>query len=78
MTKSPFTGKGERASAVLEVIHSHVYGPMTTRAHEGFSYFITIISMMIIHNMGMYTCKVQVCNIWSVQRIQTGSRETTG
>ena len=55
MTKSPFTGKGERASAVLEVIHSHVYGPMTTRAHEGFSYFITIISMMINHDMSMCT-----------------------
>ena len=44
MTRSPFAGKGERASAVLEVIHSHVYGPMTTYACGGFSYFITIIN----------------------------------
>ena len=43
MTKSPYTGKGERAIALLEVIHSHVYGPMNTHARGGFSYFITII-----------------------------------
>ena len=43
MTKSPYTGKGERAIALLEVIHSGVYGPMNTHARGGFSYFITII-----------------------------------
>ena len=43
MTKSPFTGKGERAIALLEVIHSDVYGPMNTHARGGFSYFVTII-----------------------------------
>ncbi len=44
MTSSPFAGKGERASVVLEVIHSHVYGPMTTHARGGFLYFITYIN----------------------------------
>ena len=43
MTKSPYTGKGERAIALLEVIHSNVYGPMNTYARRGFSYFITTI-----------------------------------
>ena len=43
MTKSPFTGKGERASGVLDLIHSDVCGPMTTHARGGFSYFITFI-----------------------------------
>ena len=43
MTKSPFTGKGERASEVLELIHSDVCGPITIHARRGFSYFITFI-----------------------------------
>ena len=43
MTKSPFSGKGERASALLELIHTNVCGPMTTHARGGFSYFITFI-----------------------------------
>ena len=43
MTKSPFTGKGERASGLLELIHSDVCGPMTTHARGGFLYFITFI-----------------------------------
>ena len=43
MTKSPFTGKGERANEVLALIQSDVCGPMTTHARGGFSYFITQI-----------------------------------
>ena len=43
MTKSPFSGKGERAKELLELIHSDVCGLMTTHACEGFSYFITFI-----------------------------------
>ena len=43
MTTTPFTGKGERASAVLDLIHLDVCGPMTTHARGGFSYFITFI-----------------------------------
>ena len=43
MTKSPFSGKGERASELLELIHSDVCGPMNTHARGSFSYFITII-----------------------------------
>ena len=41
MTKSPFTGKGERAKEILGLIHTDVCGPMNTAAMGGFSYFIT-------------------------------------
>ena len=41
MTKSPFTGKGERATELLGLIHSDVYGPMNTSARGGYIYFIT-------------------------------------
>ena len=41
MTKSPFTGKGERASDLLGLIHSNVCGPMSTQARKWFRYFIT-------------------------------------
>ena len=40
MTKSSFTGKGERAKEILGLIHIDVYGPMNTAAMAGFSYFI--------------------------------------
>ena len=43
MTKLPFTGKGERSTECLELIHSDVYGPMNVQAIGGFSYFITFI-----------------------------------
>ncbi|KAK8685887.1 hypothetical protein V6N13_124919 [Hibiscus sabdariffa] len=41
MTKAPFSGKGERASDLLGLIHSDVCGPMNTLARGGFQYFIT-------------------------------------
>ncbi|KAK8652167.1 hypothetical protein V6N13_061189 [Hibiscus sabdariffa] len=41
MTKSPFSGKGERASDLLGLIHSDVCGPMNTQARGGYQYFIT-------------------------------------
>ncbi|KAK9006918.1 hypothetical protein V6N11_019248 [Hibiscus sabdariffa] len=41
MTKEPFSGKGERASDLLGLIHSDVCGPMNTHARGGFQYFIT-------------------------------------
>ncbi|KAK9018647.1 hypothetical protein V6N11_001617 [Hibiscus sabdariffa] len=43
MTKAPFSGKGERASDLLGLIHSDVCGPMNTQARGGFQYFITFI-----------------------------------
>ncbi|KAK8708165.1 hypothetical protein V6N13_059210 [Hibiscus sabdariffa] len=41
MTKASFSGKGERASDLLGLIHSDVCGPMNTQARGGFQYFIT-------------------------------------
>ena len=41
MTKSPFIGQGDRASEVLELIHTDVCGPFSEMARGGFSYFIT-------------------------------------
>ena len=43
MSKSPFTKNGERASNVLNLIHTDVYGPMNVSARYGFIYFITFI-----------------------------------
>ena len=41
MTKSPFTGVGERAADLLGLIHSDVCGPMSTTARGSFGYFVT-------------------------------------
>ncbi|KAK8690580.1 hypothetical protein V6N13_074112 [Hibiscus sabdariffa] len=41
MAKVPFSGKGERASDLLGLIHSDVCGPMNTQARGGYQYFIT-------------------------------------
>ena len=43
MTKAPFTGHNERASDLLGLIHSDVYGPLNVNARGGFLYFITFI-----------------------------------
>ena len=42
MTKTPFSGHGERTSELLGLVHTDVCGPMTTHAQGGYSYFITI------------------------------------
>ena len=41
MTKTPFTGKGERSTELLSLIHTDVCGPISTQARNGFSYFLT-------------------------------------
>ena len=41
MTKSPFTGKGERANDLLALIHTDVCRPLNIPAIGGFQYFIT-------------------------------------
>ena len=40
MIKSPFTGKGERATELLGLVHTDVCGPMSTSARGGYFYFI--------------------------------------
>ena len=41
MTKSPFAKSCERASELLDLIHSDVCGPMSTTARGGYQYFVT-------------------------------------
>jgi hypothetical protein len=41
MTRAPFIGFPERASDLLELIHTDVCGSMSTMARGGFQYFIT-------------------------------------
>ena len=41
LTRTPFTGHVERATDLLEIIHSDVCGPMSVTAHDGYLYFVT-------------------------------------
>ena len=39
MTKTPFSGTMERATDLLEIIHTDVYGPMSVESRGGYRYF---------------------------------------
>ncbi|KAJ9542958.1 hypothetical protein OSB04_029464 [Centaurea solstitialis] len=41
MTKEPFNKDNERASDLLEIVHTDVCGPFSHEAREGYRYFIT-------------------------------------
>ena len=41
MTKTPFSGTMERATYLLEIIHTDVCGPMNIEARGGYRYFFT-------------------------------------
>ena len=41
MTKPPFSGTMERASDLLEIIHTDVCGPMSVGVRSGYRYFLT-------------------------------------
>ena len=41
MTKTPFSETMERATDLLEIIHTDVYGPMSVEAPGGYHYFLT-------------------------------------
>src|SRR4051812_37492124 len=41
MTKTPFSGTMERASDLLEIIHTDVCGPMSVSTRGGYRYFLT-------------------------------------
>ena len=43
MTKTPFSGTMERATDLLEIVHTNVYGPMSVEARGGYHYFLTFI-----------------------------------
>ena len=41
MTKMPFSGTMERATDLLEIIHTNVCGPTNVEARGGYCYFLT-------------------------------------
>ena len=41
MTKTPFSGTMERATDLLEIIHTDVCGPMSVEARGGYRHFLT-------------------------------------
>ena len=41
MTKTPFSGTMERATDLLEIIHTDVCDPMSVDARGGYRYFLT-------------------------------------
>ena len=46
MTKIPFFGKMERATDLLEIIHTDVCDPMSIDAHGRYRYFLTLTKMI--------------------------------
>ena len=42
MTKPPFSGTMERATNLLEIIHTDVCGPMSVEARGGYRYVLTL------------------------------------
>ena len=40
MTKTPFSGTMERATDLLEIIHTDVFGPMNIEARGRYHYFL--------------------------------------
>ena len=43
MTRTPFSGTMERATDLLEIIHTDVCGPMSVEARGRYRYFLTFI-----------------------------------
>ena len=41
MTKTLFSGTMERATDLLEIIHTDICGPMSVEARGGYNYFLT-------------------------------------
>ena len=41
MTKTPFSGTMERATDLLQIIHTDVCDPMSVEARGGYRYFLT-------------------------------------
>ena len=40
----PFKAKGYRAKEVLELVHTDLCGPISTKARGGYEYFVTFIN----------------------------------
>ena len=49
MTKTPFSETMERATDLLEIIHTDVCSPMSVEARDGYRYFLTFIDDLSIY-----------------------------
>ena len=49
MTKTPFSGTMERATDLLEIIHTDVCDPMSVEARGGYRYFLTFTDDLSIY-----------------------------
>ena len=49
MTKTPFSGTTERATDLLEIIHTDVWDPMSVKARGGYHYFLTFTDDLSIY-----------------------------
>ena len=61
LTNSPFSGTGERATELLELIHSDVCGPMSTHAIGGYSYFITFTDDFSVESRILMMKLLDIC-----------------
>ena len=41
--KSPFPSSDNKAKGILDIVHSDVYGPMTTTSLSGYVYYVSFI-----------------------------------
>ena len=53
MTKTPFSGTMERATNLLEIIHTDVCGPMSVEARGGYRYVLTLTDdlSILLHDL---------------------------
>ena len=49
MTNTPFSGTMERATDLLEIIHTDVCGPLSVEARGGYRYFLTFTDDLSIY-----------------------------
>ena len=75
MTKTPFSGTMERATNLLEIIHTDVCGPMSVVAGRMYRYFLTFIDDLSRH--GYIHLMKHKWNIWKVQRISEWSGKSS-
>src|SRR5664279_884136 len=73
LVKTPFKGIVERASNLLEIIHTDICGPMSIPAHSGFLYFITFTDDLSRYGY-VYLMKNKSETSEKVQRISERSR----
>ena len=59
MTKTPFSGTMERATDLLEIIHTDVCGPMNIEARSRYHYFLTFTDDLSRYGY-IYLIKTQV------------------